>query len=80
MNMPLNEDASAFADALEAFADLSPKDQTALLADLRAGRGSRKPEINAARIALADAVDGAFDEDIADALRAGTPEASPSPL
>ena len=80
MNPPINEDAACFADALEAFADLSPKDQTALLADLRAGRGSRKPEINAARIALADAVDGAFDEDIADALRAGTPEANPSPL
>ena len=41
MNTPLNEDAACFADALEAFTDLSPKDQTTLLADIRAGRGSR---------------------------------------
>jgi len=79
MNPSINEDAACFADALEAFADLSPKDQITLLADLRAGQGSTAG-INAVRHALADAVDGAFDEDIADALRAGTPEANPSPL
>ena len=71
MNTPINEDAACFADALEAFADLSPSEQIALITDLRAGQGST-PEINTVRHQLAEAVDGAFDEDIADALRAGT--------
>ena len=73
MNIPLNEDAACFADALEGFAALCAADQAALIADLRAGHAST-PAIQAARFALADAVDGAFDEDIADALRAGATE------
>ncbi len=59
----LNEDAACFADALEGFAALCAADQTALIADLRAGRAS-KPAIQVARLALADSIDGAFDEDI----------------
>lgn len=69
----LNEDAACFAEALESFAALCAADQTALIADLRAGRAS-KPAIQVARLALADSIDGAFDEDIADALRAGATE------
>ena len=68
----LNEDAACFAAALEAFARLSPAEQLALIADVRAMRGSAVA-IHRVRLALADAVDGAFDEDIADALRATSP-------
>ena len=55
MNNLLNEDAACFADALEAFADLSPSDQTALIADLRVGEDST-PEINTVRHLIAEAV------------------------
>lgn len=68
----LNEDAACFAAALEAFACLSPAEQLALIADVRAMRGSAAA-IHRVRLVLADSIDGAFDEDIADALRATSP-------
>ena len=62
--------AGCFLAALSGFAALPAADQQELLRDVLAGRESWA-ELQAVRERLAEAIDGAEDEEIADALRVG---------
>ena len=62
--------AGCFLAALSSFAALPAARQQSLLRDVLAGRESSK-ELQSVREQLAEAIDGAEDEEIADALRMG---------
>lgn len=62
--------AGCFLAALSSFAALPAADQQAILRDVLAGRESNE-KLQEVREQLAEAIDGAEDEEIADALRMG---------
>jgi hypothetical protein len=62
--------AGCFLAALSSFAALPAVRQQSLLRDVLAGRESSE-ELQGVREQLAEAIDGAEDEEIADALRMG---------